>query len=231
MTARPLVSVVIPVFNGERFLGQALDSAFAQDWQPLEVILIDDGSTDATAEVARARPVTYLHQDHQGVSGARNAGVAAARGEFVAFLDADDVWCSGSLERRVRYLVDNPGVGFVLAHMEIFLEPGTPQPHWWAPGWNNRPQHGQLQTFVGRREAMATVGPFDRTFDIGEDVEWLARAKDLGVRGELLPDVCTRYRVHELSTTYGRETAAPSVARALAMSLARRRAAARNPVS
>jgi glycosyltransferase involved in cell wall biosynthesis len=231
VTTPPLVSVVIPVHNGQRFLGQALDSAFAQGWEPLEVIVIDDGSTDATADIARAHPVTYLRQDHAGVSAARNAGVAAARGEFVAFLDADDVWHQGSLERRVSHLVENPGVGFVLAHMEIFLEPGTPEPHWWAPGWNSKPQHGQLQTFVGRREAMAAVGPFDLSFDIGEDVEWLARAKDLGVRGELLPDVCTRYRVHELSTTYGRKTAAPSVARALAMSLARRRAAARNPVA
>jgi glycosyltransferase involved in cell wall biosynthesis len=230
LTARPLVSVVIPVRNGERFLDEALDSVFAQGYEPLEVVVIDDGSTDATAEIALARPVVYLHQRHAGVAAARNAGVAAAGGSLVAFLDADDVWLPGSLELRVGHLMANPEVGFVLAHMEIFLEPGSRRPHWWAPGWNGRPQHGQLPTLVGRREALAAVGTFDESFEVAEDVEWLARAKDVGVKGVMLPDVCMRARVHEASTTYGRETPAPLVARALALSVARRRAAERKAV-
>jgi len=224
VSTTPLVSVVMPVKDGERFIAAALDSVFAQHYEPLEVVVVDDGSTDATAEIVQALPVTYLRQDHAGVAAARNAGVAAARGEIVAFLDADDVWLPGTLASRVNYLLENPGVAFVLAHMEIFLEPGTEQPHWWAPGWSSGPQHGQLQTFVGRADAMSVVGPFDESFEVAEDVEWLARAKDLGVNGELLPDVVTRYRIHSGSTTYSREGAAPSVARALALSLARRRA-------
>ncbi|MDF5726195.1 MAG: glycosyltransferase family A protein [Rhizonema sp. PD37] len=85
----PLVSVIIPAYNYAKYLAETLDSAFAQTYRPLEVIVMDDGSTDYTAEIVRAYPdVRYFYQENQGVSIARNVGIAAAEGEFIAFLDA-----------------------------------------------------------------------------------------------------------------------------------------------
>src|ERR1700730_8226464 len=93
VSARPLFSVIVPVYNGERFLTAALQSILNQDHKPLELIVIDDGSIDQTAKIANSfSPVRYFYQNNQGVANARNAGLAAARGEFIAFLDADDLW-------------------------------------------------------------------------------------------------------------------------------------------
>ncbi len=197
----PLVSVVIPLYNAEPFVAEALESVFAQGYEPLETLVVDDGSTDRSAEIVKAWPVRYLAQEHSGIASARNAGVAAAGGDLIAFLDADDVWLPGSLERRVRHLRARPDVDFVLGGMEVFLEPGTAAPAW-MPAWLAGTQHGQLQTFVGRREAFETVGPFDSAYAVGEDTDWLARAKDAGCRGELLSEPCARYRLHGSNTTH-----------------------------
>jgi glycosyltransferase involved in cell wall biosynthesis len=90
--SNPLVSVVTPVYNGEAFLRETLESIFAQDYEPFEVIVVDDGSTDGSAAIARSYPAArYIRQHNQGPAAARNAGIAAARGEFLAFVDADDV--------------------------------------------------------------------------------------------------------------------------------------------
>src|SRR4029078_4929566 len=98
----PLVSVIIPVFNGERFLGDALSSVQAQDYRPLEVLVADDGSTDASATLAESfAGVRCLRLEHAGVSRARDRGGAASNGEWLAFLDADDIWLPGKISAQV----------------------------------------------------------------------------------------------------------------------------------
>jgi|YNPMSStandDraft_1061717.scaffolds.fasta_scaffold49609_2 glycosyltransferase involved in cell wall biosynthesis len=114
MTAA-LVSVVIPVYNGERFVAQAIESVLAQTWPNLEVVAVNDGSTDSSAEVLgryEGRIVT-LHQNNRGVAEARNAGIRRARGEFIAFLDQDDWWRPEKLSRQVPVMLNNPRVGLV----------------------------------------------------------------------------------------------------------------------
>jgi glycosyltransferase involved in cell wall biosynthesis len=99
------VSVVIPAFNAAAFLAEALDSVLAQTCQPLEVIVVDDGSEDQTPQVAAAfaSKVTYIRKERGGPASARNAGIRAARGEWIAFLDADDIWMPGFLEKLLGY--------------------------------------------------------------------------------------------------------------------------------
>ena len=115
MSSAPLVSVIVAVHNGERFLRPALESLFAQDHEPFEVVFVDDGSQDGSADIAREFPdLRYMYQENQGLAAARNAGLRLARGELVAYLDDDDLLPPHKLSRQVRYLVENPDVGCVL---------------------------------------------------------------------------------------------------------------------
>ena len=102
----PEVSVVIPTYNAARYVGQAVDSVLAQTFRDVEVIVVDDGSTDDTANLIRelGPPVRYLHQENQGVSVARNRGLAESTGRYVAFLDADDTWLPGKLAKQLEAL-------------------------------------------------------------------------------------------------------------------------------
>ncbi len=111
----PLVTVVMAVYNAEAFLAEALDSVYAQDYEPFEVVLVDDGSTDGSAAIAQSYPgLRYLRQENGGPSAARNAAIAAARGELVAVADADDVQLPGRLSVQVGYLVEHPEVAVTL---------------------------------------------------------------------------------------------------------------------
>jgi glycosyltransferase involved in cell wall biosynthesis len=115
----PLVSVVIPVYNGAKYLGAAIESVLAQSYQPIEIIIIDDGSTDDSLEVIRTfgSRVYVISQPNAGVGRARNVGIGRARGEFVAFLDQDDWWMPEKVQKQVRLLTDNPQAG--LAHTGV----------------------------------------------------------------------------------------------------------------
>ena len=122
----PLVSVIIPVHNGGRYLRAALESVFAQTYRPFEVIVVDDGSTDDSGVIAQSfHDVRYIHQANQGVAAARNNGIEAARGEFFAFLDQDDLWTPEKLKLQIAYLLSHPDLGYTLTQQQFFLEPGA----------------------------------------------------------------------------------------------------------
>src|SRR4029079_2498347 len=105
----PLVSVIVPVYNGERYLREALESVFAQTYRAIEVIVVDDGSPDDSGTIGQSFPeVRYIHQTNQGVAAARNNGIEAARGEFFAFLDQDDLWVPEKLNVQVEYFLGHP---------------------------------------------------------------------------------------------------------------------------
>src|SRR5690242_16374722 len=120
--ADPIVTVIVASHNGERFLEQALESLFAQDFDAYEAIFVDDGSTDRTGEIARSFPVHYLSQENQGLPAARNAGLALAQGELIAFLDDDDVLPQTKLRIQATYLCEHPQTGCVLGRQEWIVE-------------------------------------------------------------------------------------------------------------
>ena len=198
--AEPLVSVVVPVFNGERFLAEALESAGAQTHGNVEIVVVDDGSTDRSAEIAAEHGAELLRLPHRGVSAARNAGIAAARGELIALLDADDVWPADRLATLVARLRACPELGFVVGRARVFLEPGTPPPEWFDDRWEQGESIPGLGTLVARRELFDRVGGFDESLEVCEDLDWIARAKDLGVAHEAVDDVVLHYRVHGANT-------------------------------
>src|SRR3989442_14959767 len=117
----PSVSVVIPVYNGERYLVDAIQSVLDQTYQNFEVIVVDDGSTDGSAAVAKrfGEAIRFVHQANGGVCKARNTGIAAARGGYLAFLDQDDLWLPDKLAVQVAYLDSHPEVGAVYCQCQV----------------------------------------------------------------------------------------------------------------
>lgn len=203
MSERALITVVIPAFNAEAFLAEAIESVLAQDYSPVEVIVVDDGSTDGTGAVATSYPVACLRQANGGQAAARNAGVAAARGSFVSFLDADDLWRPSKLSTEAAHLQAHPELDFVLVRMQRSLVPGAPWPPGTPASWFKKPQPGTLPSAaLVRRSAFERIGPFDTRFRHGSDTEWQARAVDAGTRWELLSDVLVQYRIHGHNNSY-----------------------------
>lgn len=113
-TSNPLVSVIIPVYNCEKFIPEALDSALAQTYSPLEIIVINDGSTDSSMEIVRNySDIKIISQTNHGVSYARNKGIASCRGEYLAFLDADDIWLKSKIEEQMKIFLRHQEVSVV----------------------------------------------------------------------------------------------------------------------
>jgi glycosyltransferase involved in cell wall biosynthesis len=225
MSLSPVVSVVIPVRDNERFLGAAIESVLNGDFEDHEIIVVDNDSRDGSADVARGYPVRYVHQPDRGQAGGRNTGVRLARGELIAFLDSDDEWTPDKLSRQVGYLEANPQLDFLLAHMRAVLEPGVARPGWMPPEWLTEGERGALPgTLVARRGAFDRAGPFDPAYEITSDTEWFVRAADTGLRHETLPDVLLLWRLHGANTSYRRAELRQDLLRTMRASVARKRA-------
>jgi glycosyltransferase involved in cell wall biosynthesis len=194
----PLVSCIVPVFNGERYLRETLDSILAQSHAPLEAIVADDGSTDGTRAIAEAYGdrVHYLHQPNGGHAAARNLGLSVARGELVAFLDADDLWHPEKVERQLTRFRERPAVDACVTLVRNFWSPaegrGSDDPRLSeaVPGYRS-------VTLLARRSLFDTVGCFNPALRHGNDTDWFLRAADRGAVIELVPEVLVYRRLHD----------------------------------
>jgi glycosyltransferase involved in cell wall biosynthesis len=219
------VSVVIPAYNAEPFLSEAIESVLTQAIDVLEVIVVDDGSQDGTAAVARSfgPPVRVIEQENRGIGPARNAGVHAATGDLLAFLDADDAWTDGALMARVQALAEHPELDGVFGLVENWHDGEA------AAGLDVKAgatAQGQVAgTMLIRRASFEKAGPFTDV-RLGEFIEWYARAVDAGLRFDTLHQVVLRRRIHAASTTAtARDRGA--YLRAMQSIIARRRAEGR----
>jgi glycosyltransferase involved in cell wall biosynthesis len=211
MKADPLVSVVIPAFNAEGFLAEALRSTLDQGYRPIEVIVVDDGSSDGTLAVAESFDgVNCVRQRHQGEAAARNTGVLASSGDLIAFLDADDRMTPRRLERQVDQLRRYPYLGCVFGRQELFLEPGAEPPAWARGGsvWSQLSPGSSPQdqippaSMMARRSVFDQVGPFDTRFALSPDVDWVWRASEAGVVLAVLNCVVVHRRLHAGNATH-----------------------------
>jgi glycosyltransferase involved in cell wall biosynthesis len=200
---RGLVSVVMPAFDGEAFIGEAVESVLAQSYESFELIVVDDASTDRTAAIAagfdEARVVRRTTRG--GPAAARNTGLAKARGEYWTIFDADDVMPADRLALQVFSLRANPSLGMVLGLAEAFLTPDEPRPSHWNPVWDGGPYHGHPGTGLSRPAVLHQVGAFDESLKLGSDMQWLARAKRAGIRIARIDELCLRYRIHAGNAT------------------------------
>jgi len=198
---QPLISCIVPVFNGERYLGEALDSILAQTYRPLEIIVSDDGSTDGTAAVVASygECVKYLWQVNAGEAAARNLGSSAAGGHFLAFLDADDLWHPEKLTRQMACFQARPKLDLCVTHVQNFWVPKHRKEE---ARFRNHPFSQPLPGYctpalLTWRTLFDTLGPFDTALRHGDDTDWFLRAAEQGAVMKLLPDVLVYRRLHQ----------------------------------
>jgi len=225
----PLVSVMIGAYDAAPYIGEAIESVLAQDYDPIELIVVDDGSTDGTADIARSfAEVKVIQQENGGNGAARNRAVENASGELYAFLDADDRFTSGKLTLQKAALDADPGLDMVFGHVREFLSPEldeetraslrppAPEPMpWTAPN-----------LMLIRRASFERVGPFTTAVRVGVTVDWFARASEAGLRHTILPEVVLERRLHTQNNGLRESASRSQYLEVIRHAMERRRAAA-----
>lgn len=221
------VTCIVPVFNGARFLADALESVLDQEIEDLDVVVVDDGSTDETPDVLAGfgDRIRVVRQDNAGVAVARNRGLEEVRSDFVAFQDCDDLWTPGRLTHQLAAFLDRPGLDLCLGMIQNFWMPevaaegrgyqGTrfAEP---VPGYS-------LTTLLARRSAFERVGGFDPSLRVGEDNDWFLRARDAGLTEHVVPEIVSRRRLHRDNLTRKDLASREALLRNMKASLDRRR--------
>ncbi len=206
----PLVSILIPAFNAERFLADALASALAQTWHRIEVIVVDDGSTDGTRSVAErfaSASVKIVAQPHQGASAARNRALSLSQGDYMQWLDADDVLSSGKIERQIAALDEGADSGTLLtcAWGRFLSRPSRARfqaTSLWQDlpptEWLLRKMEGnvfmQTGTWLVSRELTSAAGPWDTSLSVDDDGEYFCRVLLRSRQVRFVPDAAVYYR-------------------------------------
>ena len=209
MSYRPTISVIVPVYNGERFLAEAIQSVLDQTLPPDEIIVVDDGSTDGTAAIVAGLalnsqvPIYYVYQENRGPSVARNTGMQIASGVLVAFLDADDLWLPDKLEQQLVHLTGTPEFGYVGCRVRSVCEPGQDWPLTLnRVYWESHPPTYTSSALLIRRSVWEMVGQFDPDRLLGEDADWIMRARDLCIQPAMTSQVLLVKRIHEHNLTH-----------------------------
>ena len=226
---KPRVSVVIPCYNGERYVADTIRSVLRQGHESLEIIVVDDGSTDGSrSAVASFRgEVVYLQQPHGGAARARNLGVARASGALLAFLDADDLWTDNALRALSAPLERDPALGMTVGLMEQFVSPELPDGARHGFRFSPDPVPARMcGTVLMRRSEYDRVGGLSPHLQSGEFTDWILRAETVGLRFATVPELVLRRRLHLLNHGVTRRDARQDYVKVVKAALDRRRAAA-----
>ena len=194
-----LVTVMITVFNGAAYLAEAIETVLAQTYRSIELIVLDDGSTDGSGDVANSfgSALRYEPQENAGMSGARNSAVALATGAYFSFLDADDRFRPEKIARQMEILQADPSVDVVFGHMTEFVSPDVDEQ---AAALLRDPVHDlpwrTPNLMLVRREAFERVGLFSTELRVGIGVDWYARAMECGLKEFVPPSIVLERRLH-----------------------------------
>ncbi len=202
---RPLITIAIPVHNGEKFIGETIESALSQSYQPVQVVVVDDGSTDASLAIASSFENAIVHQQPQGgPSAARNQGLQIAEGELITFIDADDQMTPKGLETQYHHLLAHPHLDCVFGYANTKLEPGTR-----LPSWLKTPAgHDSVVPFPSalfRTATLREVGGFDESVRVGEWFELFTRLRERTFEVAVVPFEVIHKRVHSRNLSHQQE--------------------------
>ena len=219
------ISVIMPALDEERYIAEALDSVFAQDVSPIEMIVIDDGSTDNTAAIllARSEPIVVLKTDHMGPAAAKNKGLEAATGEFIAFLDSDDLWPPGTLPKLLNEIQATPDQEIVMGRCKYLVMPDAGDEELKTQFDDDSLYGITLGAGLYRRAVFDKIGLFNEDLRFSEDVDWLMRVREDECKLRLVDFISLIYRRHANNMTRDKNIRDLGAAKVLKMSLDRRR--------
>lgn len=223
--ALPFVSVIIPAYNCERFIVEAVESVKRQNHRPLEIIIVDDGSTDGTSAHVKnlGEDIRYVHQSNRGPAAARNKGIDMANGEVIAFLDADDYWPEHKIEIQLARMDRDPRVEVVLGRIQCSGTLTEADRKLRFEGPDNTMININLGSGIFRKSVFDKVGAFDESLRHYEDHDWFLRAREKNVSMVILEDITLYYRRHENSMSRRKSKKDPTMIQVLKKSLNRRR--------
>lgn len=219
------VSVIVPCYNAARYIGAALESVLNQSHRPREILVVDDGSTDASADaIARyGAAVQYMRQDNRGISAARNLGLERARCGMIAFLDADDLWPVDSMRHRLALLEADAELGYAFGWVEPFLSPDMPEDVRVKIQDPGEARAGRVAgSLLLRRGIVEKVGGFDAAFPVGETMDWVARIDACGFSSRDCGKVVLLRRIHDANTVTKERALHAHYLRVLRTSITRR---------
>ena len=225
----PVITVVIGAYNAERYLAEAIDSVLVQTYRNLELIVVDDGSTDRTGEIAGSYgdPVRCIRQANGGMAAARNRAIPEARGSYLAFLDADDRFPPDKLASQLAVFEADPDLDVVYGHVTEFLSPDLDES---ARALLREPEHDvpwpTPNLMLVRRESFLRVGLFSTDLKVGIGVDWHARANELGLQSAVPPILALERRLHAENNGIRQRESKPQYLHVLKAALDRRRAEA-----
>ncbi len=223
---KPLVSVIIPIFNGEKYLAESIASVINQSFSPYEIIVIDDGSTDTSANIAQTFGdcVSYYFQPNAGIAAARNKGFEKVNGDYLAFLDCDDLWLKDKLSLQIAAFEADLSLEISFGHLEQFISPELDKE-------TKEKLHCPDEIIAGihcgtmliKRDAFNRVGLFETQLEIGEFVSWFMRAKELELSIKVIPELVMRRRIHGANTVIQKHQSVNNFTHIIKRSLDRRR--------
>ncbi len=193
-----LVSVIIPAYNSEKYIKEAVGSVGRQTYKNVEIIVVDDGSIDGTANVVKeCSNVRYFYKDNGGISSARNMGVRESKGDYIAFLDSDDLWTPIKIESQMKTFAERSELDIVFGLVKQFISPDCDEetknklecPEGNMPGY-------LAGTMLIKKDSFLKVGFFDDKWRVGEYIDWYARAVELKLQSVMLNDIVLKRRLH-----------------------------------
>lgn len=196
-----LVSCIVPCYNGASYLEASIESILGQTYRPIEVLVVDDGSTDASPEIVAGfgDAVRYHRQENGGPAAACNTGIALTSGELVAFLEQDDLWLADKLRRQVMAFLADDALDYCVSHIQNFWVPelrADEEKYRDHPAMQPVPGY-VVQTLMARRTTFERAGLFDPELRFACAGAWFMRAMEEDLKGVLLPEVLTLRRLHE----------------------------------
>ena len=221
----PEISVIIPVHNGEKYLAEAIQSILDQNYESIEILVIDNASTDGTARIARKfATIRYFFLEEKGLANALNRGVHESRGALLSFLDADDLWRPNKLGLQLEAFDRDPEVDMIFGHVEQFISPELDSPEKERLSIRTRKLPGYCKgSMLIKKERFWCVGLFDKSSGNADFIDWYLRAQEQNLQSVMLPDVLTMRRIHRNNMGYTNPNSRKEYVQVLKRALDRRR--------